>query len=288
MNWIKSAIEVETRGMSPTSGLVFYIGVPVLVASLVSWNNTLAGNNAGLETFLGFWIGLKLITWASYVISTLLAYWLLQSWQPKVIWVLLAGQIISLVLFTWPMRAYLDWGFSDGRMAPFQYSNIAVGFSVDYVLELFYGVLPAATVWFSVNFFYRSVLNVPRYHYGIWDRGDRQLDGETQHAAPALLRRLPDSIKGDIIALKAEDHYVRVFTDKGDSLIHYRFKDAMADTSALNGIQTHRSYWVQQSAIAHLENNGQAPCIALTTGMKIPISRTYLNDVKRFVENLTA
>lgn len=287
MNWIKTAINVETRGMSLTSGLVFYLGIPVFVAFLISWNNTIAINDTSLETFLGFWIGFQLITWTSYIPSTLLAHWFLQSWQPKMIWVLLAGQAIALVLFTWPIRAYLNWGFGNGRMAPFQYSNVTVGFSTDYLLELFYGILPAAMVWFSTNLFYRAVLNVPRYHYGNWDPVDRKLDGEKQHAAPALLRRLPDPIKGDIMALKAEDHYVRVFTDKGDSLIHYRFKDAIADTSALNGIQTHRSYWVEQSAIADLENSGQATYITLTTGMKIPISRTYLNDVKRFVAQLS-
>jgi len=287
MKWIKAAIDVETRGMSLTSGLAFFIGVPVIVAFLVSWNNTLVSNEVNFLTSLGFWIGLDFIIWVSYIVSTGASYWLLRRWQPSLLWVLLGGQAISLIVFTWPSRVYLIWGLDVGRMAPIHYSDVTVGLTGDYLLQLFYGTLPAAAIWFSTNLFYKHIMKVPRYHYGEWQP---QLNTEKGplgvSMTPAFLKRLPDQVKGDIVALKAEDHYVRVYTDKGDSLIHYRFKDALADISSLPGVQTHRSYWVEQSAITSLESDGQSSQLTLRTGLKVPVSRTYLNEVKRLVAKL--
>ena len=41
-----------------------------------------------------------------------------------------------------------------------------------------------------------------------------------------------------------EDHYVRVFTDAGESLILLRLSDAMAEVRDVPGLQIHRSHWV--------------------------------------------
>lgn len=77
----------------------------------------------------------------------------------------------------------------------------------------------------------------------------------------------------ELIAVKAEDHYLRVHTDAGDELITARFGDALGELSAVPGFRTHRSWWVAAAAIEDvrwLRGRGEA---RLKGGLVVPISR---------------
>ncbi|MBL8770686.1 MAG: LytTR family transcriptional regulator [Phenylobacterium sp.] len=77
-----------------------------------------------------------------------------------------------------------------------------------------------------------------------------------------------------LLAVEAEDHYLRVHTDAGDELITARFRDALAELADARGFRTHRSWWVAADAIADvkwLRGRGQA---TLRCGLKVPISRS--------------
>lgn len=52
-----------------------------------------------------------------------------------------------------------------------------------------------------------------------------------------------------LIAVEAEDHYLRVHTDAGDELLTMRFGDALAELARADGLQIHRSWWVAADAI---------------------------------------
>jgi hypothetical protein len=83
-----------------------------------------------------------------------------------------------------------------------------------------------------------------------------------------------------LIAVEAEDHYLRVHTDAGDELITARFGDAMADLAGVKGFQTHRSWWVAADAIEDvkwLRGRGEA---TLKCGLKVPISRSNAAPLK--------
>jgi hypothetical protein len=86
-----------------------------------------------------------------------------------------------------------------------------------------------------------------------------------------LQAKLPPPLRGPILALRAEDHYVRVFTAKGDTLVLMRFADAVSCLG--RGIQTHRSYWVSEDAIEGILRNGRRKELRLTNGLVVPISR---------------
>jgi len=83
-------------------------------------------------------------------------------------------------------------------------------------------------------------------------------------------------------ALKAEQHYVRVYGNKGDDLILYRFSDALRDVATLEGLQVHRSYWVAKAAIERIEAASTSYEIILKNGLRVPVSRTF----KRQLEDL--
>jgi hypothetical protein len=108
------------------------------------------------------------------------------------------------------------------------------------------------------------------------------------HAAPAgssppkFLARLPLKLRGaDIFAVEAEDHYLRIHTDRGSDLILMRLSDAVGELEGIEGAQTHRSWWVAKDAIVDAERGDGRATLTLKGGVKAPVSRTYARALRR-------
>lgn len=84
-----------------------------------------------------------------------------------------------------------------------------------------------------------------------------------------------------LIAVEAEDHYLRVHTDAGDELITLRFSDALLELERLAGYQTHRSWWVSAGAIEAVRWRRGRGELRLASGLTVPVSRTYTATLKR-------
>jgi hypothetical protein len=95
-------------------------------------------------------------------------------------------------------------------------------------------------------------------------------------AGSTFLRRIPARLGTELLYIEVEDHYLRVHTRLGNDLLLFRFSDAVAELDPASGRQVHRSYWVARRAIASIERGGHRVHLILTTGARIPISRTYL------------
>ena len=83
-----------------------------------------------------------------------------------------------------------------------------------------------------------------------------------------------------LIALEAEDHYVRVHTDAGSELIAMRFADAINELALVHGYRLHRSWWAWAEAIEAvrwMRGGGEA---TLAGGIVAPVSRTYSAALK--------
>jgi hypothetical protein len=97
----------------------------------------------------------------------------------------------------------------------------------------------------------------------------------------AFRRRLSARRRGAaILAVEAEDHYLRVHTDAGDELISGRFGDALAELAGAPGFRTHRSWWVAAEAIDDvrwMRGRGEA---RLKCGLTAPISRGQAAPLK--------
>lgn len=85
---------------------------------------------------------------------------------------------------------------------------------------------------------------------------------------------------GPVLALKSEDHYVRVFGEGRSTLLLIRLRDAIALMSADTGFQVHRSWWIAYAAIAHVEREGRAVSITLKDGTIVPVSRGNIDTLK--------
>jgi hypothetical protein len=95
-----------------------------------------------------------------------------------------------------------------------------------------------------------------------------------------FLRRLPLALGRDLLALEMEDHYARVHTALGSTLILLRLRDAVAELGAGSGLQVHRSWWVARDAVAQVERDAGRLVLVLRNGLRVPVSKTYRDAVR--------
>lgn len=95
-----------------------------------------------------------------------------------------------------------------------------------------------------------------------------------------LIARLPTDLRGPVLCLEMQDHYVRVHTGRGAALVLMRLRDAIAETAPVAGRQVHRSWWVADEAVERFERAGRAGSVRLRDGRRVPVSQRYLQDVE--------
>lgn len=107
------------------------------------------------------------------------------------------------------------------------------------------------------------------------------------HAGPAgsppprFLDRLPMKLKGaELYAVEAEDHYLRLHTDRGSDLILMRLSDAVGELEGIEGAQTHRSWWVAKDAVVEVARGDGRATFVLKSGARAPVSRSYARALR--------
>jgi DNA-binding LytR/AlgR family response regulator len=101
-------------------------------------------------------------------------------------------------------------------------------------------------------------------------------------SAPArFLDRLPAKLRGATLrAVEAEDHYLRLHTDRGSDLILMRLSDALTELEGLEGAQTHRSWWVARDAVRDVARSDGRAALTLEGGIVAPVSRRYARALR--------
>ena len=100
-----------------------------------------------------------------------------------------------------------------------------------------------------------------------------------EEPGPLAQGRLARALRGDLVALEAEDHYVRLHHPSGSTLILHRFSDALAEVDRRAGLQVHRGWWVANGAVAGTFMRGGKRWLRLTNNLEVPVSRTHLRRV---------
>ncbi|WP_070796020.1 LytTR family DNA-binding domain-containing protein [Thalassotalea crassostreae] len=96
-----------------------------------------------------------------------------------------------------------------------------------------------------------------------------------------LMEQVPLEKRGDLLCLEMADHYLKIYTDKGNHLLLMRFKDAMNLLANYPGMQTHRSWWVAKEAVTHVKKENRKISLVLTNDIEVPVSRTYQDSIKQ-------
>lgn len=105
---------------------------------------------------------------------------------------------------------------------------------------------------------------------------------ESAPQASTFLLKVRPEIRGRILALEAQEHYVKVHADPGEDFILYRFGDAVAEVSRrIEGLQVHRSYWVAQDAVTAVTQAGKTYRLTLRNGLEVPVSLSYRGAIQQ-------
>lgn len=84
----------------------------------------------------------------------------------------------------------------------------------------------------------------------------------------------------EVVALAAEQHYVRVHFKEGSDLVLMRFRDAVGAMAPFDGLKVHRSYWVLKDAVKSAVHTKSGLFLRLVNGIEVPVSRSFCGVVK--------
>jgi hypothetical protein len=115
----------------------------------------------------------------------------------------------------------------------------------------------------------------------LWAARSRQAAPPRLDTASADPRdRLPLRLGRTVVCLQMEDHYVRVHTPQGSALVLMSLSQAMAGLKDVEGVQTHRSWWVARASIAGVVEDGRKLRLRLTDGLEAPVSRARVGALR--------
>lgn len=170
--------------------------------------------------------------------------------------------------------------------------------SLSKVVDEFWNLWPPVTItWLAIN---------APFVFGLRLRGagvsspDDRVRGERREAdspSPGLLAPehgpesvsfmslIPPELRGSVIYLQAELHYLAVVTERGRSLILYNLRDAVDELSAVPGLQTHRSFWIARDQAIAVRRTGRQGVVQMCNGDEVPVSRRRLDEVLQLLES---
>jgi len=88
---------------------------------------------------------------------------------------------------------------------------------------------------------------------------------------------LPRELGDDVIAVKSELQYLRVWTNRGAALVLGSLQE-VEDEEGSAGMRIHRSWWVHARHVRAVRRRGEAAICELSDGREVPISRRRKAD----------
>jgi len=287
----------ERTGMRPREIFEFFVVLPFglglfLGAARIGAQQfeTVGHHMAYASLFSGF-------SWACYAVGSKVMSWVLRPWKPPLLAVLLAGNILGGFALWWPLRDVLNLAFepflvpgsSFGPFWPPPADNLGW-----YIVITLQGM----AWWLLANWADFRYRRVPRFGFAptpipvtvasapavpapaaVLEPGPAPVIPTVAPAGPAeprLAARLPAPLRGgEIWALEAEEHYTKIHTSKGNTLLLMRFSDAIAEMDPQPGLQVHRSFWVSRRAVERVARVDKRWVVQLKGGLEIPVSRSY-------------
>jgi len=289
---LQDAEKTDSRIRSPASrwtwmNAAYFVGVPVLVATYAALNNWAIRHAVGIWMSLAFYTSHAVVPWWITCACTFLAKSLLRHFRPPWLLLLLIGHIAS----SFTVLPYTNWitVVFETPLPAEQQHPFTTYLSADYWNYL----LRAGVIWFGINFLFDRFLRLPMYRYVIPRGYDTHAEGSASAESasagwgeyiPGFVQRLPLMLAPeDILAIKAEQHYVKVITPEKNYMVLYRFSDAVNEISNQPGQQVHRSFWVGRDAIKTVHAKAKDFYLLLENGEKIPVSGPYQGLIRELV-----
>lgn len=256
--------------------------VPIFAALLLGWYGAgLPVANIGSSAAIGYWLAILLTTWLGFEIGGWAASYVLRPLAPRFISIVILSGIVG-GLAARPFVVYIIGSFLGAAQGD-QATPVAAPqfiWSVEWLLGFVQEAGVILLLWIGANLMMRGPLHLPRFGYAPLLSARRYAAATAEDSLdsvpdPAFINRLQNITPDAIIALEAEDHYVRVHTENTSELIHYRFTDAVNELRGQSGMQVHRSFWVNKAAIEAVVKRSRSYDIILKDGKRIPVGQTY-------------
>ncbi len=266
----------------------FYLGAPLLLGIEATFENWWLLELSGLTNALLFYCGHALLPWWLTCATTFVAWKVLTPWRPNQVIVMLLGVSIALLLSN-PYGEWLDTRFLSPAMEAAHSGGVNRDLLNSRFSRFWAYLFQPAVFWVGINLLFDRFLQFPRYRYSTPGDVDPAAPSDTNtppdllpgfHEAvasePRFLRHLDETPKfQEILAIKAEQHYIKLHTEDRDYMILYRFSDAIAELEKNAGLQVHRSYWIRSSAVEEIKTESKKMTVRLKSGMEIPVSQPY-------------
>lgn len=287
------------------NALVFYLGLPLVVGLLSGTNRAGIGGELSWGVSVVFWVSLTLGGWWFFHACTIIASSILRPWSPPLTVKLAAGIVIASVPLTFLVNWYILQfePFMTGGQLDRTLNEFAFSFAyAQAYLERWTSIF---LLWISANLYFDRIAGLSLYRrrpaipedlvsedYEAQRNalGSRNAE-DPEHAAvkapgplvSVFLSRLPVSLGTNIRAMQSEDHYLRVHTERGDTLILFNLSDAIKEMQFLGieGTQVHRSFWVANDAVTGSIVDGRKLVLSTDCGTDVPVSQTFKESVRQ-------
>jgi hypothetical protein len=287
---------IEFFGHVSNAHLVFWIALPVAWALPTVYYNINMAPNEALPLAEVFTLLHMFIMWVCCYLATRAVARITRAYPINPALVFLLGGVLGILVLARPLlRASValraEWFASTEQLSRQILDAIPSYFelSPDFLLTLasiywFRIFCWTASAWFFYSFFGKPSFGIDTSHFSPLDQaitgGSEADEINKTPQAPHFMSKVTPAIGKDLVALKAEGHYVRVYTQTGNDLIYYRFSDAIAQLSEHDGIQVHRSYWVNPALATAVKDDSGKHELHLPNDLKVPVGQTYKQNVR--------
>ncbi|MEY4250555.1 MAG: hypothetical protein RJA87_2188 [Pseudomonadota bacterium] len=247
--WTDSAI-----GASSTTGLLIRnargLGIGAIAALFLSFSGAFGTDGAPFEQRLVYWAGLMIggSAMGAITISLIQRFEILETrpWLQGLLIVAILTGPIDLMVF-----------FASTSLLPMPDETTVT------LLTYLPQVLTITIAMTALN-------------YATERREQTTSSTEAPAETVRFLSRIPPKLKGaTLLAIEAEDHYLRLHTEKGSDLILMRLADAIGELEGIEGARTHRSWWVAKAGIVEAARSDGRATLTLKDGTRVPVSRSY-------------
>lgn len=206
-----------------------------------------------------------------------LLYWLVTGW-------------LGLALYGAVLRGLRPW-LSGGVWR--RWSSVAAGSLLASVPEAWFSHWLAIGMWPVVAAHAPSLLlwyGQTALIGGVWTSALAYLlagDGSDRAVSvPTFASAEPPNdtmalFSGDVLALQMEDHYIRVHRPEGSQLVLMTLGQGIAALGGLEGLRTHRSWWVARAAVADVQGTPRAMKLTLCNGLEAPVARSAVTSLRQ-------
>jgi hypothetical protein len=268
--------------------LLFFLGIPVALGFVFSLVGTKLTNGMPyLDSLL--YLNIHLLTaWLPVCIGAYIIKFSFRSWRPPVIAVCLIGLLIALIPTAF---LFQKLGNLFASLYPVYAINRADGvypsWELDYLLHFIRYSMPILPTFLAGVYSYRAVTGVDWFGYKSSSphisKSDtprpQPVEKKTGRATAGLITGTQLPKDAELLAIKAEQHYIQIWSDQGTDMVRFRFRDLRKTLRDCNGAQVHRSWWVNLDQVGSCKQVGRKIELVVNDELTVPVSLSYKNAV---------